>query len=84
MVGVILLHDALCLLVSRVPHVELAKFKWKQFNHPPCSPGISSRYFHVLGLMKKRLKRKRFNSDDKIKNDVTDFVPSRLQELWEQ
>ncbi|GFY46252.1 HTH_48 domain-containing protein [Trichonephila inaurata madagascariensis] len=40
--------------------------------------------FHVFGPLKKRLKGKRFNSDDVLKDTVKDLVSSWPQELWEQ
>nr|XP_042913904.1 histone-lysine N-methyltransferase SETMAR-like [Parasteatoda tepidariorum] len=82
--GVVLLHDNARPHVSRVTHMELAKFKWETLDHPPYSPGMSSCDFHVFGPLKKRLKGKRFNLDDALKDAVQDWVSSRPQEFWEQ
>ncbi|XP_015913054.2 histone-lysine N-methyltransferase SETMAR-like [Parasteatoda tepidariorum] len=70
--GVVLLHDNVRPHVSRVTHMELAKFKWETLDHPPYSPDMSPCDFHVFGLLKKHLKGKRFNSDVVLKDAVKD------------
>ncbi|GFV36791.1 mariner Mos1 transposase [Trichonephila clavipes] len=80
---VVLLHDNVHPHVSRVAQMELDKFKWETLDHSPYSPDMSPCDFHVLGPMKKHLKRKRFNSDDVLKDTVKDWVSSRTQEFWE-
>ncbi|XP_042904384.1 histone-lysine N-methyltransferase SETMAR-like [Parasteatoda tepidariorum] len=82
--GVVLLHDNARPHVSRVTHMERAKFEWETLNHPPYSPDMSPCYFHVFGPLKKHLKGKRFNSDGVLKDAVKDWVSSRPQEFWEQ
>ncbi|XP_037564471.1 histone-lysine N-methyltransferase SETMAR-like [Dermacentor silvarum] len=70
--GVVLLHDNVRPQVSRVTHAELAKFKWKQLEHPPYSPDMSPCNFCVVGPLKKHLKGMCFNSDDELKDAVKD------------
>ncbi|GFS62542.1 hypothetical protein TNIN_134411 [Trichonephila inaurata madagascariensis] len=54
--SVVLLYDNARPDVSGVAHVEQAKFKWEQLDHPPYSLDMSPCDFHVLGPLKKRLK----------------------------
>ena len=82
--GVVLLHDNAHPHVSRVTHMELAKFKWEPLDHPPYSPDMSPCDFHVFGPLKKHLKGKCFISDGALKDDVKDWVSSRPKEFWEQ
>ncbi|GFY54924.1 histone-lysine N-methyltransferase SETMAR [Trichonephila inaurata madagascariensis] len=82
--SVVLLYDNARPDVSGVAHVEQAKFKWEQLDHPPYSLDMSPCDFHVFGHLKKHLKGKRFNSDDELKDVVKDWVSSRSQEFWEQ
>ncbi|GFT45434.1 mariner Mos1 transposase [Trichonephila clavipes] len=79
--GVILLHDNARTHVSIVTQIELDKFKWETLDYTPYSPDMSPCDFHVFGPLKKHPKGKRFNSDDVLKDTVTDWVSSQPQEF---
>ena len=81
--GVVLLHDNKCSHLSTVTHAEQVKFKREQLDHPLYSPDMSPCNFHEFSLLKKHLKGQRFNLDNKLKDNVKDWVLSRPQEFQE-
>ena len=70
MENVVLVHDNARSHMSKVTHVKLAKFKWKQLDHSPYSLDLSPCDFHVFGPLKKHLKGQLFNSDYEFKDVV--------------
>ena len=70
--GEVLLHDNAHAQVSKVTHVKRAKFKWKQFEHPPYSSDMSPCDFYVFAPLKKHMKGQRFNSVEELKDAVKD------------
>lgn len=47
---------------------------WEIMIHPPYSPGLSSRNFHLFGLMKVHLEGQKFQNDDELKHGVVRWL----------
>ena len=51
---------------SSVMRDVLQRFGWKTFQHPPCSPDLPPRDFHIFGDLKNDIHRRRFHSDEEV------------------
>lgn len=82
--GVILLHDNARPHTANVSVATLQKFKWEILEHSPYSPDLAPCDFHAFGPLKTHLKGRRFNSDDEVKEAVTEFLRQQPKEFYKQ
>jgi hypothetical protein len=52
---------------------NLEKFKWDVLDHPPNSPDLTPRHFHLFLHLKKHLATKKFDDVDEVKEVMTWF-----------
>ncbi|GBM36608.1 hypothetical protein AVEN_170776-1 [Araneus ventricosus] len=83
--GFVLLH------YNARPHTVAAtqelldQFGWEIFDHPPYSPDLAPRDFHLFLKLEEFLGGKRFGSDEELENAVTTWLNEWQQKsmTWE-
>ena len=82
--GVVLLHDNARPHTARRTAAVLSEFRWELFDHPPYSPDLALRDFHVFLHLKKFLSSTaRFSNDDELKTSITLWFHSQMAEFYD-
>jgi histone-lysine N-methyltransferase SETMAR len=82
--AILLLHD------NARPHSAaktqdlITSFKWEQMDHPPYSPDLVPRDFHLFLHLKKFLGGKRFDDDDDLKDVVQKWLTLQATAFCEE
>lgn len=71
--GVCLLHDNARPHVARQTVALLDQFGWDIITHPPYSPDLAPRDYHLFPKLKEHLAGRRFSDDDEVKVAVQRF-----------
>ncbi|UYV72957.1 hypothetical protein LAZ67_10001269 [Cordylochernes scorpioides] len=90
-----ILHDNARLHTSCKTVSTIIKLGFEVLEHPAYSPDLAPSVYFLFGLLKKELKRKRFDSDEDVQKVVQDFFHTlpksaykdgiyKLPERWRQ
>jgi transposase len=63
---VVLLHDNACQRTAAYTRALLEHCNWELFEHPPCSPDLALRNYHLLIYLKNWLRLQFFNNNELI------------------
>jgi hypothetical protein len=80
--GVVMLHDNACPHTAVTTQDLIATFGWEQFDHPPYTPDLAPRDFHVFLHLKTFLGGRRFH-DDKVKDAINTWFASQTASFYD-
>lgn len=80
--GVLLLHDNAPVHKSRVAASAIRQCGFEELNHPPYSPDLAPSDFYLFGILKKRFRGQRFDSDEEVKEAVETFFENCDNEFF--
>jgi hypothetical protein len=76
-----MLHDNARPHIAAATQDLIATFGWEQFDHPPYSPDLATRNFHVFRHLKTFLGGRRFH--DKVKEAVNTWFASQAASFYD-
>jgi len=79
--GMLLLHDNARPHSANQTTATLRSFKWEVLQHPPCSPDLAPRDFHVFGPLKQHISGEHFPDDDAVERAVCACFRQQPQEF---
>ena len=62
---------------------KLLELGWKVMPHSPYSPDLAPSDYHLLRSLQNRKKRKTFDANEAVKNDLIQFFASKNQTFYE-
>ena len=68
---------------SSVTRKKLLKLGWEVMPHLPYSLGLAPSYYHLFRSLQNHLNGKTFDSDEAVKNELIQFLPSKNQTFYE-
>jgi len=81
--GIVLLHD------NARPHTAtqtaqlLQQFRWEVFDHPPYSPNLTPRDYHLFMHLKKWLASQSFEDDGRMKTGITTWFKLLVEDFFD-
>jgi hypothetical protein len=81
--GVVMLHDNARPHTAAATQYLIATFGWEQFDHPPYSPDLAPRDFHVFLHLKTFLGGRWFHDDNEVKETVNTWFASQAASLYD-
>jgi histone-lysine N-methyltransferase SETMAR len=80
--GVVMLHDNACQHTAAATQDLIATVGWEQFDHPPYSPDLAPRDFHVFLHLETFLGSRRFH-DNKVKEAINTLFALRAASFYD-
>ena len=71
---VLLQHDNARPHTSMRTREAITSFGWTTLPHPPYSPDLAPSHYHFFGAMKKSLRGKHYENDEKVKTSVKKWL----------
>ena len=81
---VVFLHDNARPYTANVTKQLLQKFDWDMFDHPPYSPDLAAKDFHLFLHLKSFLGDQHFNDEDELKQHVTTWLKTQAATFYEE
>jgi hypothetical protein len=77
-----MLHDNACLHTAAATQDLIATFGWEQFDHPPYSPDLGSKYFHMFLHLKTFLGGRWFHNNE-VNEAVNTWFASQAASFYD-
>jgi histone-lysine N-methyltransferase SETMAR len=81
--GVVILRDNARPHTAATPQDLIVTFGWEQLDHPPYSPDLAPRDFHVFLHLKTFLGGRRFHDDNEVKEAVNTWFASQMTSFYD-
>ena len=77
------MHDNAKPHVARLTNKKLLELGWTVLSHPPYSPDLAPTDYHLFRSLADHLTEKRFENEDHLKSELTNFFSSKPSQFYE-
>lgn len=82
--GVILQHDNARPHIARATRETIQRLNWEVLPHPPYSPDLAPSDYHLFLNLQNYLKGKQFDSEDRLKSEVSSFFDRQDENFFDK
>jgi histone-lysine N-methyltransferase SETMAR len=80
--GVLLHHDNARSNTAQVTQKRIQELQWELVEHPPYSPDLALRDFHLFGSLKTHLGGKGFADDEEVETEVRMWLRQQSKDFF--